>query len=553
MSARKIAGGHGCNAGVPGSSVGSRVWSVAVKGRILAGKYRLIDELGRGGMGSVWRADHVQLRSSVAVKLIDPILAETREGQSRFLREARAAGSLRSTHVVSVFDYGVDEGTPFLVMELLEGESLAQRLEKRGRLGLTEVQGIMKQVARGLAKAHSAGIVHRDLKPENIFITSEGDTEVVKVLDFGIAKVDANIAVSVQTQTGMVLGTPYYMSPEQAEGRRELDARSDVWSLGVIVFECILGKRPFDGDNLAQIILAICAEPMPVPSHFGAVPAGFDEWFARVVARRLDFRCPSIQEFADELGQIETALPGPVASPVLPLERAPEPRKDDLKNSSLEWSKDPELPTSTNETGAFLPGQTRRTSKLTTVLVAALVVVVAALFVVVAALFVVSGWFWSGGTGPGDSDVAVNPSATTAAAGFVLSEQSAASGETPVYSDEGLDEPRSLPSPRTPSHGTASVSPSATVVSASAPTGDERSLGPAGSPRETTEGVGAGAGVRVPAGLPKGNAPVQPANPSGGYCSHNAISGRLVRSSPGKPGSFPCYVHAISGELRKKE
>lgn len=506
-----------------------------MKGRILAGKYRLIDELGRGGMGSVWRADHVQLRSSVAVKLIDPVLAETREGQSRFLREARAAGSLRSTHVVSVFDYGVDEGTPFLVMELLEGESLASRLEKRGRLSLTEVQAIMKQVARGLTKAHSAGIVHRDLKPENIFITSEGDSEVVKVLDFGIAKVDANIAVSVQTQTGMVLGTPYYMSPEQAEGRRELDARSDVWSLGVIVFECILGKRPFDGDNLAQIILAICADPMPIPSHFGAVPAGFDEWFAHVVARRLDVRCPTIQDFAEGLGQLEAVTPERIAAPpIVAQQHAPADGSAALESSALEWSKDPGPPKTTNESGEFAAHGVRRTPRSTTVLVSVLVVVVAI-------LFVVSGWFWSGGAGR----VTENADATD-------SSMAAAMLVAPSFTEQ-------QPASSAPlDNGTTPVAPSAVLVANS--NGDvprQQLSNRIGPPHGTTAGAevasGTSTGARISAAVPKVNETTKPAAPSMLYCAHNAISGRLVRSSPGKAGSFPCYVHTMSGELRKKE
>lgn len=276
-----------------------------MKGRILAGKYRLVHELGRGGMGSVWRADHIELRSVVAVKLIDPALAQSAEGRSRFLREARAAGALRSNHVVQVYDYGVDDGVPYLVMELLDGESLASRLERQGKLSLGELQTIIKQVGRALAKAHAAGIVHRDLKPENIFICSEGDSEFVKVLDFGIAKVESNIAASVQTQTGLVLGTPYYMSPEQAEGRKALDARSDLWSLGVITYECLLGVRPFEGENLAQLILAICAHEPPLPSQHGVVPPGFDEWFHKAVARRVEVRFANIQELVESFSALD--------------------------------------------------------------------------------------------------------------------------------------------------------------------------------------------------------------------------------------------------------
>ncbi len=521
-----------------------------MKGRVLAGKYRLVAELGRGGMGSVWRADHIELRSPVAVKLIDPTLAETREGQSRFLREARAAGSLRSTHVVSVFDYGVDEGTPFLVMELLEGESLASRLEKRGRMSLGEVSAIMKQVVRGLAKAHAAGIVHRDLKPENIFITTEGDTEVVKVLDFGIAKVEANIAVSVQTQTGMVLGTPYYMSPEQAEGRRELDARSDIWSLGVIVYECLLGTRPFDGDNLAQIILAICADPLPVPSRVADVPSGFDGWFARAVARRLEERFQSVQEFADELGALGAVAPIASATtepaPPSPKPREPEPlaRSDVFKNSSLEWSKDP-APRVGHDSGAYPSGSVRAVS--TSARVAVGTAMVAAV-----GILGLGAWLWSNGGSSEEDAVAAQSTSTqvnaTEAPVMAPTAVQAVTSHVPVAPAPPLDATREAGKPPNVTSADAprvAASSSATIPSTSA-TGATR-----------TPAAASGSSARpatVVAVSSKNGAPLKNAGEGGAlYCSHNALSGRLVRSSPGKPGSFPCYVHSLSGELRKKD
>lgn len=500
-----------------------------MKGRILAGKYRLVEELGRGGMGSVWRADHVELRSSVAVKLIDPALAETREGQSRFLREARAAGGLRSTHVVSVFDYGVDDGTPFLVMELLEGESLAQRLEKRGRLELSEVQAIMKQVARGLVKAHSAGIVHRDLKPENIFITNEGDTEVVKVLDFGIAKVGANMAVSVQTQTGMVLGTPYYMSPEQAEGRRELDARSDVWSLGVIVYECLLGRKPFDGDNLAQIILAICADPMPVPSRVGTVPHGFDHWFAHVVCRGIELRCATIQLFAEELARLGE----------LPAVRAATP-DGDRRAAVSEHVEAPALSDSAEIPPAPVIG-VPPTSR-------AAGIVVATLVVVVAVLFGVGGWYWSGGAGTTTPEAAAHTNGTGSAAPEVGADRQPPaevhSVETspPMGSSVSIAPATSLLAVRPPvtAHPPASTPPALSGTKPGAVSVALAPAAPAVSPKPALAD-------RRPQEPPKPN------STNALFCSYNSISGRLVRSSPGKAGSFPCYVNTLSGELRKKD
>lgn len=538
-----------------------------MKGRVLAAKYRLVAELGRGGMGSVWRAEHVELRSPVAVKLIDPALAATKEGQSRFLREARAAGSLRSSHVVSVFDYGVDDGTPFLVMELLEGESLAQRLEKRGRMALADLQAIVKQVARGLTKAHTAGIVHRDLKPENIFITSEGDTEVVKVLDFGIAKVDANIAVSVQTQTGMVLGTPYYMSPEQAEGRRALDARSDVWSLGVIVFECLLGKRPFDGDNLAQIILAICADRLPVPSEFGEVPAGFDAWFARSVARRLEDRFGSVSELADELGRIapspDTVVAGSNAEQVI--DRGPLVQSDTFTNSSLEWAKDPPAEASALQSGAFPTGRPRGAASPVSQAIVGVLVLAAA------ALLGIGGWYWSSSgqvldSGSDAVSLSVSPGALPSGVNAAVASTIAAATTNAVVVDATV-----AAAPPSAQGSLLAGGPGVAVAAAaseSAPPGlsmPRPSAAGAGSAEAAvlaspkTTGVAvvpAGVGGRTGASTPMGASPAPKGQPDGApalYCSHNAISGRLVRSSPGKAGSFPCYVHSLSGELRKKE
>lgn len=248
--------------------------AVGVSGQILQAKYRLERELGRGGMGSVWLAQHLTLHSQVAIKLIDPEIAQNPEALARFLREAQAAASLRSPHVVQILDHGVDEGVPFIVMELLDGESLAKRLERVQRLSPQETSRIMTQVARAMGRAHEAGIVHRDLKPDNIFIVRNDEEEVAKVLDFGVAKSNTHGmgGVSSATRTGSVLGTPYYMSPEQAEGAKTVDHRSDIWSLGVIVWECLLGNRPFESDTLGGLLLAICARDMPVPSRTGFAP-----------------------------------------------------------------------------------------------------------------------------------------------------------------------------------------------------------------------------------------------------------------------------------------
>ncbi len=287
--------------------------SVGAPLQILAGKYRLERELGRGGMGSVWLAQHLTLRSPVAIKLIDPAIANSPEALARFLREAQAAASLRSPHVVQVLDHGVDEGVPFIVMELMEGESLATRLERQQRLSPEETAGIITQVARAMTRAHEAGIVHRDLKPDNIFVVRNDEEEVAKVLDFGVAKSHTHGvgAVSSATRTGSVLGTPYYMSPEQAEGSKAVDHRTDLWAMGVIAWECLLGRKPFDAETLGGLLLAICARDLPVPSRVGVVPAGFDAWFARACARDVSVRFSSARELAAELRALCGLLEGP--------------------------------------------------------------------------------------------------------------------------------------------------------------------------------------------------------------------------------------------------
>jgi eukaryotic-like serine/threonine-protein kinase len=277
-----------------------------VEGRVLAGRYRLTSKLGQGGMGSVWRAEHLALGSPLAIKLIDPGIAQTAEAAARFKREAQAAADLRSAHVVQIMDYGVDEGVPFIAMELLDGESLGARLEKLGRLPPMMVATILSQAARALARAHQAGIVHRDLKPDNIFLVREADDDFVKVLDFGIAKKLGALSSTsgIKTGTGAMLGTPYYMSPEQALGQNTIDHRTDIWSLGIIAYECLTGKRPFEKDTLGALLMAICNEPLPTPSKIASVPSGFDAWFSRACARSISARFDSAIEATAELRNV---------------------------------------------------------------------------------------------------------------------------------------------------------------------------------------------------------------------------------------------------------
>jgi serine/threonine-protein kinase len=274
-------------------------------GTLILNRYRLESLLGRGGMGSVWRAEHVQLKSPVAVKLLDPSIATNEQVLARFLREAQAAAALRSPHVVQIFDYGVEEGTAFIAMEMLHGQSLSDRIAAIGKLSPDDTFRFLQQVLRAIAKAHEAGIVHRDLKPDNIFICQD-DPEFAKVLDFGVAKVksgDLAGSAGSRTQTGMMIGTPYYMSPEQTQAK-DIDPRADLWAIAVIAFECLTGRRPFLGDSFGELVIHINTKPVPIPSQVGVVPAGFDEWFVKGTQRDRDRRFQSAKEMADELARL---------------------------------------------------------------------------------------------------------------------------------------------------------------------------------------------------------------------------------------------------------
>jgi tRNA A-37 threonylcarbamoyl transferase component Bud32 len=280
-----------------------------VPAALVAGKYRLTELLGRGGMGSVWAGIHTTLGTRVAVKFIDAEHVDSPEARHRFENEARAAAALRSKHVVEVYDHGVmADGRPFIVMEFLDGEPLDKRLERFGRLQAKDTARIVGMVCRALSKAHAAGIVHRDLKPENVFLVwdDEDGADVAKVVDFGIAKfTDSASTSSSATRTGSVLGTPYYMSPEQARGLRTVDYRSDLWSVGVIAFRCMTGRLPFEGEAVGDVLVKLCTAPIPVPSTYVPdLPPGFDAWLVRALGREPESRFQSASEQARSLAAV---------------------------------------------------------------------------------------------------------------------------------------------------------------------------------------------------------------------------------------------------------
>ena len=230
--------------------------------RVLLGKYRIEAVLGRGGMGVVVRARHVTLDEVVAIKLLGDDMALTAETFARFEREAKAAARLKSEHVVRVSDVGrLDDGMPYMVMELLDGRDLSQLVKAEGPLAPSIAANLMIQVCEVLVEAHAHGIVHRDMKPSNVFlITRDTGLPFVKVLDFGIAKAPEADGLAL-TRTSAVLGTPDYMSPEQLRSSRSVDARSDVWALGVSLYEVMEGRRPFTGETAFELCFKISDEP----------------------------------------------------------------------------------------------------------------------------------------------------------------------------------------------------------------------------------------------------------------------------------------------------
>jgi serine/threonine-protein kinase len=264
----------------------------------------LLEPLGAGGMGAVWLADHHGLRTKVVVKFMLGELGSSENARTRFSREAAAAAQVKSPHVVQMLDHGVsDHGVPFIVMEHLEGHDLGSEIEKGGAVEPGKVVAIVSQVAKALMKVHAAGLLHRDIKPDNIFLVDGEEDVFAKLLDFGIAKsasLDAESSLDGQTKTGQVVGTPFYMSPEQMTAQKTIDHRSDLWALGVVAFEALTGQRPFDGPSFGALAVKIATGvPLKPTETNPALPVSVDAWFARACAREPTARFASAKEMAD--------------------------------------------------------------------------------------------------------------------------------------------------------------------------------------------------------------------------------------------------------------
>jgi eukaryotic-like serine/threonine-protein kinase len=271
------------------------------EGQLVTPTIRLLKLLGQGGMGSVWTAENTSLQTQVAVKFLSKQIAGVGEAVARFKQEATAAAQIRSPHVVQIFDHGVtDDGAPYMVMELLDGEDLGHRLERAGVLAPSEACTVVTHACRALSRAHAAKIVHRDIKPENLFLTDSDGELFVKVLDFGIAKRDDG-GVTNMTSTGAMIGTPYYMSPEQALSSKSVDHRADIWSLAVVTYYALTGQVPFPGETVGAVCVALDRAEFTPPSQLRpSLPPALDAWFATALARKPDQRFGSAREMADQ-------------------------------------------------------------------------------------------------------------------------------------------------------------------------------------------------------------------------------------------------------------
>ncbi|HVJ94220.1 MAG TPA: serine/threonine-protein kinase, partial [Labilithrix sp.] len=311
-------------------------------GQVIAGKYELVRLLGRGAMGEVWLATHNSLGGEFAIKLVAPTDdAESETAAARFQLEAQIAAKLsrKTRHIVSVSDHGEENGLAYLVMERLEGESLESKLARGGALSLPEVATMIRQVGRALSLCHEEGILHRDLKPANVWLgTDEDGRLLVKLLDFGIARVSRPFPTRspFATSKDMVLGTPSYMSPEQARGLDTLDYRCDLWALAVIAYEALTTTIPFDGKTVEDIFFSICTfRVVPASARRSDLPAGIDTFFGRAFSPELEDRFVTALELTesfeellspDELELAFGLFPPPGSAPKLEAARRSNPR-----------------------------------------------------------------------------------------------------------------------------------------------------------------------------------------------------------------------------------
>jgi serine/threonine protein kinase len=285
---------------------------VLQQGQVLDGKYRIVRVIGEGGMGAVYEGENVRIRRRVAIKLLHAGIAANMEMVQRFEREAQVAGTVGNDHILEILDLGaLPTGERYMVMEYLDGETLTDRIKARTRLSPREATKLLRQVLKGLAAAHSAGIVHRDLKPDNIFILREkaGIKDFVKIIDFGISKFSEPGGVSSRmTRTGALMGTPHYMAPEQATGSTEIDRRTDIYAVGIIMYEAVTGRVPFQAETFNQLLFEIAlAKIIPARQVVPDLDPAMDSIIMKASARDAAHRFQSSDEFIAALDEWENS------------------------------------------------------------------------------------------------------------------------------------------------------------------------------------------------------------------------------------------------------
>ena len=284
-------------------------------GQLVTPTLKLTRLLGKGGMGSVWLADHLTLGSQVAIKFMSIANLDDQTLLQRFQTEAKAAAQIKHPHVAQVFDHGVTtDGVPYIVMEYLEGEDLKHAVRRNGPLPIAEVARVVTQSAKALGRAHNLNIVHRDIKPDNIFLCNIDGETFIKLLDFGVAKIDQGAAMNGATTTGSMMGTPLYMSPEQLLSARTVNHKSDLWSLAVVAYFALTGRVPFGGETIGSLSVSVHLGVFPAPSTLRPdLPPAVDQWFSRALKRDPNDRFDSAKEMADAF-EIATSTRAPMAS-----------------------------------------------------------------------------------------------------------------------------------------------------------------------------------------------------------------------------------------------